>query len=84
MGDLPAENMARCRLVWPDGCRIGSPFGSPISLAPLTFDNLSRLTGHSVTQAQTRPPTLSPRAWHPHSVETPGIIDGRTNVTMLR
>jgi hypothetical protein len=36
IGDLAAEIMARCRLMWPEVCRrwLG---GSPISLAPLTF-----------------------------------------------
>src|SRR5215469_11306798 len=45
---------------------VGSPFGSPISLAPLTFDNLSRLkvaTPPPRSQARTSatPTLLAPR-----------------------
>lgn len=33
---------------------IGSPFGSPIPLAPPTFDNVSRLTDRNATQSPTK------------------------------
>ena len=38
MGDLAAETMARCRLMWPDDLPALAPRLAPrISLAPLTF-----------------------------------------------
>src|SRR6266702_3234329 len=41
MGDLAAQTMAGCRLLWPDVCRRWLPVWLSISLAPLTFDTLS-------------------------------------------
>jgi hypothetical protein len=44
MGDLAAESMAGCRLVWPGVCRRWlPPFGSPISLTPPTFNRSGRV-----------------------------------------
>ena len=47
-GDLAGETVADCRLMWPDACRRWLPVWLPkISLAPLTFDNLSEPTDHA-------------------------------------
>src|SRR6478752_522364 len=47
MGNLAAETMARCRLVWPDVCRCWLPVWLPIPLAQLTFDKSGPPTDRS-------------------------------------
>jgi hypothetical protein len=42
MCHLPATTVAGRRLAWPDAGDVGSPFGSPISLVPLTFNKHER------------------------------------------
>jgi hypothetical protein len=64
MGDLPAETMARCRLGGLASADVGSPFGSPISLAPLTFGNQGRLTNRGAIHAGIAPGIPGARA-HP-------------------